>query len=216
MSKIIDLQYNLSNGENIQYIHIDEYVAVRRNNNQYIIHSQVRYGAELETHLIEAIIEQETAQKIEHLQINTIGSNQDKTYPLNLSDFIDVPFTSLENLIIPPQTYGEKTYIYDGFNENKENGVISKILAGCPKLINLTLPCYPDTKFRNVKLKELETLKILDNGCADKFLKTLGKTPKKNLPKLHTIQLLNNVNSETLDAFMDTPIGKNLAYLFIE
>lgn len=214
MSKIIDLQYNLSNGENIQYIHIDEYVAIRRINAQYIIHSQLRYGGDLETHFIEAIIEPSTAQKIEHLQINTIGSNQNKSYPLNLSDMIGVSFNSLESLIIPPQTYGEKTYIYDGFNENKENGIISKFLENCPNLINLTLPCYPDNKFRNVKLPKLETLKIINDESSENFLKRLSKTPKRNFPLLHTMQLSENT-SIVLDEFMDSPIGKQLSYFFI-
>lgn len=215
MSKIIDLQYNLANGENIQYIHIDEYLAIRREQNNYVVHCQIRYGSELETHIIEALIEAETANKLEYLQINTVGGNKSFKYPLNLADFGDVHFPKLKSLIIPEQSLYMQTYIYDGFTEGKENGVISNILNNCPSLKILVLPCYPDNNFRNVKLPKLQTLRIINKEQPDKFFKTLTQTPKKNFPNLEVLQVSQLGTEEIMDKFLSSPIGKNLKGIYL-
>lgn len=212
MSKIIDLQYNLANGENLQYIHVDEYVAIRRDidSNQYIIHSQIRYGSELENNLIEAIIEPDTAKSIEYLQINTIGGNQEEEYPLNLADLTDCHFPNLRSLLIPEQFFYKRTYIYDGFDETKENGIISGILQKCPHLTNLTLPTTPDTNFLDVKLLELETLQVIDRVSPDKILNLLSKMSYKKLPSLIEIKVSKMATKNAVEKFLKSPIGKRV------
>lgn len=212
MSKIIDLQYNLANGENLQYIHVDEYVAIRRDidSQQYIIHSQIRYGAELESNLIEAIIEPGTANNIEYLQINTIGGNEDEEYPLNLADFTDCNFNNLKTLLIPEQFFYKRTYIYDGFDGKNENGIISGILQKCPHLTNLTLPTTPDTNFLDVKLLELETLQVIDRVSPDKILNLLSKMSYKKLPSLIEIKVSKMATKNAVEKFLKSPIGKRV------
>ncbi len=212
MSKIIDLQYNLANGENIQYIHADEYVAIRRDidSNQYIIHSQIRYGAELENNLIEAIIEPDTAKSIEYLQINTIGGNQEEEYPLNLADLTDCHFPNLRSLLIPEQFFYKRTYIYDGFDETKENGIISGILKECPSLTTLTLPTTPDNNFLDVELLELESLQVIDRVNPDKILNLLSKMSYRKLPSLLELKVSKMATQNVVENFLNSPIGKRV------
>lgn len=214
MRKIIELQYNLSKGINIEHINADEYFAVRRNYEQYNIHCQVRYGAELETLVVEAICEQETAGNIEALTIQTIGGNRDNKYPLNLSDFKEFEFSNLHTLKIPEQTYGQETYIYDGFHETKRNNVIQGILKNCPNLETLVLPCFQD-KFHNIKLSKLKSLQIIEKNNPDKLLNALSRTPKKNLPSLERLLVSEKSSQTALNKFLESPIGKKIQYIFL-
>lgn len=216
MKKIIELQYNLSKGINIEHINADEYFAVRSKDEKYTIHCQIRYGAELETLIIEAISEANTAPYIEIMKINTVGGNKKNEYPLNLADFIDVDFSSLHTLEIPEQSYFQQTYIYDGFDDRKSNNVIADILKRCPNLETLTLPCYQGTELSKIKLEKLKYLRVVDNYKPDRFLSILTKTPKKNFPSLERISISSKTTRESLDRFLKSPLGKQLNYIIPE
>lgn len=211
MSKINELQYSLFN-EEIQDVHSDEFLAVRKINQQLLIHCQTRYGYELESRIVEAIAEPKTANLIKHIQFNTCEGNSSDEYPLNLGELQGVSFPNLYSLIIPSQNESFRTFICDGFDETKENGTISKILNGCPQLRHLSLPCAPDKEFRNVKLEHILSIDL--SSCfvedGDKFIKMLTTIPAEHFPSLESLTYTQAISSSVEKKFLASPIGKQL------